>query len=69
MEIIQLDTHGQTPIDDAFPLGTIIGIENTGEGFGVIHHQDITQEEVAAILYGVAQQIINSTRTTKDILQ
>jgi len=55
--------------DTPFPLGTIIGIENTGDGFGVLHHPEITQEEVAAILYGVAQQIINSTRTTKDILQ
>jgi len=49
--------------DTPFPTGTIIGIENTGEGFGVYHHQELTVEEVAAILYGVAAQLINSSQT------
>ena len=46
----------------SFPLGALIGIENTGNGFGVVHHNELTQEEVAAILYGVAMQLINSNR-------
>lgn len=68
MEIMQLETLGQTPIDEPFPLGALIGIENTGNGFGVVHHNELTQEEVAAILYGVAMQLINSNRA-KETLQ
>lgn len=51
-----------------FPLGVLIGIENTGNGFNVQHHNELTQEEVAAILYGVAMQLINSNRA-KETLQ
>lgn len=67
MEITQLETLGQTPTEeqDSFPLGVLIGIENTGNGFGVSHHNELTQEEVAAILYGVAMQLINNNRNTE----
>lgn len=70
MEITQLETLGQTPTEeqDSFPLGALIGIENTGNGLGVVHHNELTQEEVAAILYGVAMQLINSNRA-KETLQ
>lgn len=68
MEIMQLETLGQTPIDTPFPLGVLIGIENTENGFGVSHHNELTREEVASILYGVALQLINDSRT-KEILQ
>lgn len=65
MEIMQLETLGQTPIDTPFPLGVLIGIENTENGFGVSHHNELTRDEVAAILYGVAVQLININRNTE----
>ena len=63
-----METLGQTPIDSPFPLGVLIGIENTENGFGVSHSNELTRDEVAAILYGVAMQLINSNRT-KETLQ
>lgn len=46
--------------DPPFPIGILVAVENTEQGFNIKYCPELTKEDVAAILYGTALRLLEA---------